>query len=162
MRWKILCRSKPAVSPTLPAPSKSKTWLCQVRPVGACWCGEGERPDWCFACVQRRGCVTVSAAWTLLRVGSGRQEGGLPEERRLDLLMQREDSKLVGVTEEDAVERVRWRHLIGCSHTNNYIMYPQHGLLNPKLSTNCSWPQAKTRMYALFGECHEGRILLCL
>lgn len=108
-------------------------------------------------------CMCTEEGWWLClqqnaaEVGSGRQEGGLQEERCLDLLMQREDSKFVGVTEEDAVERVRWRHLIGCNHTNNYIMYPQLGLLNPKLSTNCSWPQAKTQMYALFGKCHEGR-----
>ena len=49
----------------------------------------------------------------LLRLGlPGRRTRGRPKRRFMDVV--KEDMKLVGVTEEEAQNRVRWRQMIRC------------------------------------------------
>ena len=64
-----------------------------------------------FGHVQRRNCEYISRRMLRLEL-PGRRSRGRPKRRFMDVV--REDMKLVGVREEDAEDRVRWRHMIHC------------------------------------------------
>ncbi|KAK2893531.1 hypothetical protein Q8A73_016015 [Channa argus] len=64
-----------------------------------------------FGHVQRRNCEYIGRRMLRLEL-PGRRSRGRPKRRFMDVV--REDMKLVGVSEEDAEDRVRWRHMIRC------------------------------------------------
>ncbi|KAK2896145.1 hypothetical protein Q8A73_015633 [Channa argus] len=64
-----------------------------------------------FGHVQRRNCDYIGRRMLRLEL-PGRRSRGRPKRRFMDVV--REDMKLVGVSEEDAEDRVRWRHMIRC------------------------------------------------
>ena len=64
-----------------------------------------------FGHVQRRNCEYIGRRMLRLEL-PGRRSRGRPKRRFMDVV--REDMKLVGVSEEDAEDRVRWRHMIHC------------------------------------------------
>ncbi|KAK2875054.1 hypothetical protein Q8A73_024333, partial [Channa argus] len=64
-----------------------------------------------FGHVQRRNCEYIGRRMLRLEL-PGRRSRGRPKRRFMDVV--REDMKLVGVREEDAEDRVRWRHMIRC------------------------------------------------
>ncbi|KAF3697499.1 hypothetical protein EXN66_Car013179 [Channa argus] len=69
-----------------------------------------DRLRW-FGHVQRRNCEYISRRMLRLEL-PGRRSRGRAKRRFMDVV--REDMKLVGVREEDAEDRVRWRHMIRC------------------------------------------------
>lgn len=57
----------------------------------------------------------------------GRKKGGRPQRSFLDVV--KEDMKTVGVREQDARDRVRWRQMMESTHTHthtyhNFSPYP--------------------------------------
>ncbi|KAK2899617.1 hypothetical protein Q8A73_012746 [Channa argus] len=64
-----------------------------------------------FGHVQRRNCEYIGRRMLRLEL-PGRRSRGRSKRRFMDVV--REDMKLVGVSEEDAEDRVRWRHMIRC------------------------------------------------
>ncbi|KAK2897556.1 hypothetical protein Q8A73_013936 [Channa argus] len=66
-----------------------------------------------FGHVQRRNCEYIGRRMLRLEL-PGRRSRGRPKRRFMDVV--REDMKLVGVSEEDAEDRVRWRHMIRCGN----------------------------------------------
>ena len=64
-----------------------------------------------FGHVQRRDSEYISGRMMRLEL-PGRRSRGRPKRRFMDVV--KEDMKLVGVREEDADDRVRWRWMICC------------------------------------------------
>ncbi|KAF3697472.1 hypothetical protein EXN66_Car013152 [Channa argus] len=64
-----------------------------------------------FGHVQRRNCEYICRRMLRLEL-PGRRSRGRAKRRFMDVV--REDMKLVGVREEDAEDRVRWRQMIRC------------------------------------------------